>query len=127
MRGGIFKAGPCVLLAGAEGTASVCEEELEAHKAEGRSRDAGPLGLSPPRAPAAADVSDAGVLSCMMPTCLELFHRDHGLSAIAVSQTARVGAADQALQLVRKSVPALSYAMTSKLRVLSGPGVKQAR
>ena len=33
LTGGIFKAGPCVLLAGAEGTASVCEEELEAHKA----------------------------------------------------------------------------------------------
>ena len=33
LTGGIFKAGPCVLLAGAEGTASMCEEELEAHKA----------------------------------------------------------------------------------------------
>ena len=68
------------------------------------------------------------MLSCVMPTCLELFHRGHGLSATAVSQKARVGAADQALQLVRKSVPALCSRMTSKLRVVGGSasGVKQA-
>ena len=70
LTGGIFKAGPCVLLAGAEGTASVCEEELEAHKA-GRATQG-------PRSSSAAAPS----LSAVRPTLRAGARHENGLCSL---------------------------------------------
>ena len=99
LTGGIFKAGPCVLLAGAEGTASVCEEELEAHKA-GRATQ----GPSTPRLVAASSSAvrttlragggarhENGVCSLVHPSQGGLGQSEAALAGVAVARHAQRG------------------------------------
>lgn len=84
-----------MLLKGAEGTASIREEDLEAPK-QGRASQSQGLHLLLLRLKAGAiprQLVDSSARSCSVPACLELFDHDHGRSLTAMSPAAGVCAA----------------------------------